>query len=815
MKTIQLLIFAPISIFFIIFIGIFLFFKPLVEYGLKSADLGYITFEKAFLRVDGATLTNIKLDESGSVIGKVSVYATADDLLKKKIQRILIEDARINPLTALRPKSENASKEIRLFAQEAEFKNVILDITTPFGVLPLTMNGSLTDKGAEYQLSVAVEGKADFVEVAGQLTAKIGKTDEKISAHLELAEAKALLPDIDMKRIAGWISADITAASPLPVLNAQLTAGSVKLFGLPLQGTTFSVSSTPEKTQVILTGQAQNDSGEISADITLDQTGKETDKLSAKVDATLKNLEALQMPNLEGQGSFNLLASGEKEKASSLGDMTQWKNLKGYASLQAQKLSLQGLVNKAVASGKLELDFDPTAQLLSVKTFEGPFSFKGILLPLDSKPVSILVPEGIAAWNAKEKSLKTVLIGADISGALFTAKKATTDLTAWLGGDAPVLEGKISIGEIAHNAKPAYVVPLRLSAQFQSLSSQQYTTGFSGEVSEKNGLLYAKFQGKHDAANNKGDMSLSMPPVTLREGVTSLAQVFPVSAVYMQDAFGTFGLSVKAAWSKQAEKWQTTSSGELYLKQFTATYDANTVTDMNAVLKLDSLSPPVFTNQTIGVGELFIGLPLTNGVMNASLDAKNNLALSRMEWDMAGGKISAAPFTLPLDTMATDVTLSAKGIDIAQLFAIAPTEGLAASGAVNGTLPLSVRKDSVTINNGVLETTGTGTISYAVENMPAFLKDATNPQILDLRTALTQFHYDSLKMILNGEAGKDQKIQLQIKGRNPLFYKGRQVNFNLNLEGPLQNILKYKPGGGHIPDSIRTQLEAYEKKHGN
>jgi hypothetical protein len=40
------------------------------------------------------------------------------------------------------------------------------------------------------------------------------------------------------------------------------------------------------------------------------------------------------------------------------------------------------------------------------------------------------------------------------------------------------------------------------------------------------------------------------------------------------------------------------------------------------------------------------------------------------------------------------------------------------------------------------------------------------------------------------------------------------VNFNLNLEGPLQNVLKYKPGGGHIPENIRAQLEAYEKEHG-
>jgi hypothetical protein len=33
------------------------------------------------------------------------------------------------------------------------------------------------------------------------------------------------------------------------------------------------------------------------------------------------------------------------------------------------------------------------------------------------------------------------------------------------------------------------------------------------------------------------------------------------------------------------------------------------------------------------------------------------------------------------------------------------------------------------------------------------------------------------------------------------------------VEGPLQNVLKYKPGGSQIPDSIKKQLEEYEKQH--
>ena len=110
----------------------------------------------------------------------------------------------------------------------------------------------------------------------------------------------------------------------------------------------------------------------------------------------------------------------------------------------------------------------------------------------------------------------------------------------------------------------------------------------------------------------------------------------------------------------------------------------------------------------------------------------------------------------------------------------------------------------------MLESAGPGVIRYNPQQVPAFLADEGNRQIADLRVALKAFSFDTLKMTLDGELGKNQKIGLQIKGNNPEFYGGHAVSFNLNVEGPIENVLKYNPGGSQIPDSIKKQLESYE-----
>lgn len=760
-----------VSILFLLFIGIImsvsLFSKLAIETVLRRAGFAGATVESASVSLSGTNLKNIALGDSR--IGNIDAYATLPDLLARRLGKVVVADAELRwPVLPASEETDTSAGPLNIYSRDIAFTNARLILPLAEGEMAVTLNGSVTDRGPDYQLQADYQAEGAGVTAAGTVTATINKQTRKTEAHIEINEAAVSIdPAIDMKRLAGWIEATVTPGEDFPAINAQLSAGGTRLYGVPFQGLTLT--ATPDN--IVLNGNVPNDGGDISAEIKIDRADAALDRLAVNLGARLKNLEALGLEKLKGRGSLSLDLRAEKDKAAAWQDMAQWKNFAGSGDLSAKGLTLPGLIDKAEAASKVTLALDPAARTLSLQSRDASYSDARVAL-----------------------------------------KGGTADLTLHLAA-APVVEGKLSIAELTQKSSPAYIVPVKLALSFQPLSSSAAATGFSGEITEKNGLLYAKLDGRVDIAAKSGTLRVNMPPVNLIKGVQSLKDIFPASQEYVEEGNGTIGFSAEAAFTQKQGKTVTTTKGELFLKNFTGIVKENEITNVNTVLTLESLMPLAFSNQKISVGSVNVGLPLTNGELEASLSADRVFTAHRAEWELAKGRISSSPFSLPLDDMTTDVTLTATRLDLPELFKIAPMEGLDATGTVNGILPLHIRKGSAAIENGVLETEGSGYLRYNPAEPPAFLKNPSNQQIADLGIALKAFEYETLKITLNGEVGTDQKIALQIKGKNPEFYDGRAVSLNLNVEGPLQNVLKYKPGGSQIPDTIKKQLEQYEKTH--
>lgn len=818
MKRFIKIILAPIiGIIAIIFIGLTLFLKPILEFTAAKAGFPEIKIGAASFGLSGTVITDISF--KNTIIRDIRLYTTLADLRQKRLTKITMTGAEVNMADFLSDRPSQSTFAMNLFAREAVLKEITFNIFTPQGRLPVTLDCQIFDKGESYHATANYVSKATFAEAAGQAIVNINKSTGMLNLQTEISNADFRHEAVEFKRVAGWISADMSIPeikTRLPDINAQLTAGSARIYGIPFQGATLSASGLEKKQSLVLSAAAAEGSGDITGDIVLDTSQKDADKLSAKLEANLKNLDALGLEGLNGRGNFSLLLQAEKDKSSSPDTIAAWKKISGGASVNAEKLSLRGLLRNTAAAGRLTASYDPEKKEIIAETDNTPVSFKGVIVPLGKEPVEVKSSGAKIVYNAVNKTLRSVFKDAKFQNDLLSANDVNSDITVYMQ-EAPVLEGKIAINTLSHAAKPAYIVPIKLEVSLNSLSSKQYTTGFSGTISDKAGLFTAGINGKYDSLNKKGDASLRMAPVTLRDGVHSFASIAPITANYLEASSGTVGMTLEAGFGFDKKgNWQLGTLGEILLKDVNAVYDGTTVQGINTLFVLDSLYPPVFKNQSVSVNAIDAGIALSNTVVEASIEenAPDILKINQLEGVFASGQIrTAAPFDLPLETLSTRLTLVAERLNLSEIFAISATEGLNAIGSVNGNLPVTIDKGRILIENGVLETVGTGTISYVPENVPAFLQDESNPAIVDLRTALTQFNYDSLRMTINGEAGKDQKIALQIKGKNPIFYNGKPVNFNLNLEGPLQNILKYNPGSSSIPDSIRKQMEAYENKN--
>lgn len=251
-----------------------------------------------------------------------------------------------------------------------------------------------------------------------------------------------------------------------------------------------------------------------------------------------------------------------------------------------------------------------------------------------------------------------------------------------------------------------------------------------------------------------------------------------------------------------------TMAGQVSFKDLRLAFGETVIDGLGGDIGFKNLSPLVITKQKLTARKLYAGLPLENGTLTFSIADKGKITLHDSRWDMAGGTLDIEPFSWSPAAEQTQVTLKATDISLPLLFQIVPLDGLGAEGRVSGEIPLRIGKGGeLQIDNASLQNIAAGKLTYNPADPPAFLKDDGNPQISLLRDALKDFGFDLLKMSFSGDLGGTQKVTLNLQGRNPQLYDGRQINLNLNVEGPLQSVLEYNPAGTKITDDVQRLLD--------
>lgn len=811
---------------FVLFISLFVVFaERSLEFILAQNGLPQTTIQDVDFGLDGTVLTNVHLPRLGVTINELRLYATASDLGHVRLGKVAIkgiswqrpDSSQEMPATdapfdlgRLRP----LLGALNTYSTEIAVEDITL---TPAPDLPtITGRGTIYDRGDRYQLNFTfatapASGQPAAYDLAATANADVFKQTGTIKAQADLQQLDVnMAPTLTAKRIGGWVTfelpADVNAA---PLVGAQLSAGSVRVYDIPLSDSTVTVSGDDQNIKAVLSARLPEKAGAKAGNgvqVDLSLARKDTrETLNATLAATLDDLDTLGIADIAGSATANTQIQAQKDTAAAYGDLASYRDISGTLDIKARNLTLAKVFAKATADISGQLSFDPAAKKLAFNT---------------SKPVAVTAQRDGASWAL---ALERLAVGYDVAGASYDIAVAKAALTSpqivladgqanvtLMAVAAPVAEGKMS-GTVSTPHKPAYIVPLKFDVTLASLSSRQYTTGFDIALNGASGALMIKAQGSHDSAAHTGDLRMRMVPLDMQEGVTSLEEFFPVAGQYVSNVTGSLGALARLEWRKDDKgSWTVSQRGRLLLRDIGASYNDFPVVGINTVISFESLAPLTFTRQQVAIGAFTAGLPLQNGLVTMSLDAKNQLSVHDGTMEMAGGKIGVAPFTLDLVKQQADIVLTAENLDLKQIFAIAPMEGLSAEGRMQGRLPIAMRAGNMSLNKGELSSLGGGVIRYSPQELPAFLADDTNQHIVDLRTALANFNFSSLKMGLQGDLLKEQTITLNIEGKNPDFYGGHPVKLNLNVEGPLQNIVRYAPGNESIPDAIQKQIEQFE-----
>jgi hypothetical protein len=173
---------------------------------------------------------------------------------------------------------------------------------------------------------------------------------------------------------------------------------------------------------------------------------------------------------------------------------------------------------------------------------------------------------------------------------------------------------------------------------------------------------------------------------------------------------------------------------------------------------------------------------------------------------LLGGTLKArGRFDPALERNAFVLDLS--GVDLGELASSLRLEGLSVSGGLSGSVPLALQDGALFIEEGQLAATGDGVLQYQpTAEAPLSTGDTRVRLLLD---ALRDFHYDQLRITLNGALSGELDIGVHLAGSSPSFYEGKAVEFNLDLEAPISALLRDLDPEA-LPERILRELRQRE-----
>jgi Dicarboxylate transport len=374
---------------------------------------------------------------------------------------------------------------------------------------------------------------------------------------------------------------------------------------------------------------------------------------------------------------------------------------------------------------------------------------------------------------------------------------------AWsAGGPEPDRAIPVSIASIVHEGKPAWFAPLRLEG---SLRPQGDRIGLDLELARTAGGARIRMVGEHDLANGKGRAEVDLLPVDFAPDRLQPAGLSPLLADLVQEVSGRLAMDGSVRWGAGAG---VDADLALLVENLAFTSGPARFEQANGVIALDRLVPlSTPPGQQLAVGLIDIGLPLTNGLVTFDLEP-DKLAVEQLRWQFAQGRIRAAPFTIGSADIGFSTTLTAERLSLDEIFALTQLDGLSGEGTMHGTLPITVAGAEATIDGGELVSDGPGWVRYRPGQAPAAFQ-AGGANVNLVLQALENFRYESLRLTVDGRTDAEMDVGLHIAGANPELYDGYPIEFNLNLEGALANVLRSGIASYRVPEQIRERMQRF------
>ncbi|OCF96907.1 intermembrane phospholipid transport protein YdbH family protein [Gilliamella sp. wkB308] len=270
---------------------------------------------------------------------------------------------------------------------------------------------------------------------------------------------------------------------------------------------------------------------------------------------------------------------------------------------------------------------------------------------------------------------------------------------------------------------------------------------------------------------------------------------------------------------------QTSATGQLTISQFNGLYKNSEIKSAtgNINLSVNNNNFTLFTSdlyiQEINLG---IGFEKVNvaGAYSSTLTAPTSgvITWKKLQARLFSGQLSVDKGKLNLSRLPQQINVRLKQIQLKDILAKYPVEGLAGNGTIDGILPITLSEVKnknelsykLVVKNGQLVSTNQGELQFENSALKDYVKN--NPNMKILTDILKNFHYTKLSSKVD-YANDIAKLGLTIQGNNLDVQNGKAVNLNITLEENIAKLMTSLLLSDQISEPIRKRIEARLKKN--
>ena len=193
---------------------------------------------------------------------------------------------------------------------------------------------------------------------------------------------------------------------------------------------------------------------------------------------------------------------------------------------------------------------------------------------------------------------------------------------------------------------------------------------------------------------------------------------------------------------------------------------------------------------TININYLEYGAELEKIEMNIRLIESQHgelaaIKINDLKAEILGSVLSSPEFIYDPGTETSHINLSVNNLDIGKVIELQQIDGLDATGKLDGTLPLEISDQGLSVKGGRFSNQKDGgTIHYKVD--PSVAQSLDNPLTDTVLNALSEFTYQVLTADVDYQTDGELLVNFHIEGSSPHLENNRPVHLNINSE---QNVL--------------------------